>query len=87
MKKVSKKMSKINSEYSKLRREFLLEHPVCHASIDRCSVKATEVHHKRGRGKYHLDISTWLPVCRNCHTYIELNPEDAIELGFSEKRN
>ena len=86
MRKVSKKMSKINSEYSKLRREFLLEHPVCHASIDRCSVKATEVHHKRGRGKYHLDVNTWLPVCRNCHTYIELNPEDAIELGFSDSR-
>jgi hypothetical protein len=47
---------------------------------------ATDVHHKKGRGKYHLDVTTWLPVCRNCHAWIELNPIDAVELGFSDSR-
>jgi predicted HNH restriction endonuclease len=47
---------------------------------------ATDVHHKKGRGKYHLDTSTWLPVCRNCHEWIETHPEDAKELGYSETR-
>tara|TARA_Y100000592_G_scaffold37730_1_gene59702 strand:+ start:1052 stop:1198 length:147 start_codon:yes stop_codon:yes gene_type:complete len=40
----------------------------------------------RGRGIYHLDVDTWLPVCRNCHTWIENNPVDAKELGFSISR-
>ena len=76
----------INNQYSELRKEYLLKNHMCHACIDNCTSLATEVHHKRGRGIYHLDISTWLPVCRNCHSWIELNPIDAKELGFSQKR-
>jgi len=86
IRKVSSKMSRINSEYSKLRKEFLLKYPVCHAKIHKCSLHTTDVHHKKGRGKYHLDVSTWLPVCRNCHMWIETHPEDATELGFSESK-
>jgi hypothetical protein len=40
----------------------------------------------KGRGKYHLDTSTWLSVCRNCHDWIEKNPEEAKELGYSQSR-
>jgi hypothetical protein len=86
IKKVSAKLSKINSEYSQIRKVYLTEHPVCHAKIHKCSLHATDVHHKKGRGKYHLDVTTWLPVCRNCHAWIELNPIDAVELGFSDSR-
>lgn len=86
IKKVSAKLSKINSEYSQIRKVYLTEHPVCHAKIHKCSLHATDVHHKKGRGKYHLDVTTWLPVCRNCHAWIELNPVDAVELGFSDSR-
>ena len=49
-------------------------------------LKATDVHHMKGRGKYHLDTTTWLAVCRNCHMWIEENTVDAIELGFSLPR-
>jgi hypothetical protein len=86
IKKVSAKLSKINFEYSQIRKVYLAEHPVCHAKIHKCSLHATDVHHKKRRGKYHLDTTTWLPVCRNCHTWIETNAADAIELGFSDKR-
>tara|TARA_B100000963_G_C22515142_1_gene620273 strand:+ start:441 stop:713 length:273 start_codon:yes stop_codon:yes gene_type:complete len=86
IKKVSKKMSKINSEYSKLRKEFLQNHPICHAKIYKCSLHATDVHHKKGRGIYHLDVNTWLPVCRSCHMWIEVHPLEASELGFSESK-
>jgi len=48
---------------------------------------ATDVHHKHGRGVYHLEISTWLPVCRNCHMWIEEHPAEAYELGFSGSRS
>ena len=86
IKKVSKKMGKTTRSYSKQRKEFLLDHPMCHAKIYNCTLRAIEVHHKQGRDKYHLDQATWLPVCRNCHNWIENNPEDAIELGYSLTR-
>ena len=79
-------MSKVNSAYSQERKKYLSNNPMCHAKIYKCTQRATDVHHKKGRGKYHLDTSTWLPVCRNCHDWIETNPEDAKELGFSEIR-
>ena len=79
-------MSKVNSAYSKQRKEYLSNNPMCHAKIYKCTKVATDVHHKKGRGKYHLDTSTWLPVCRNCHEWIETHPEDAKELGYSEIR-
>jgi len=39
-----------------------------------------------GRGENHNKISTWLAVCRNCHRWIEENPVEAKELGFSRSR-
>lgn len=86
IKKISSKMSKLNSEYSKLRKKFLDDKPMCEAHVFKCTLKSTDVHHKKGRGKYHLDTSTWLSLCRNCHNWIENNPENAKELGFSENR-
>ena len=49
-------MAKLNTAYSKQRRQYLTDKPVCHAKIHKCSVQATDVHHKKGRGVYHLDI-------------------------------
>jgi hypothetical protein len=69
MKKVSTKLAQEQREYSKLRKTWLAEHPMCQA-----------------KGKYLLDVSTWLSVCRNCHNWIEVNPQDAKELGFSISR-
>jgi len=87
IRKFSSKMSKINAAYSKLRKQYLQDHPICHAKIHKCSLHATEVHHKQGRGVYHLDTSTWLPVCRNCHNWIENNPTESYELGYSASRS
>ena len=69
-----------------MRKEYLTEKSICRAKIDNCGIRATDVHHMKGRGKYLLDINTWLPVCRNCHNWIENNPSDSYELGFSLKR-
>jgi len=79
-------MSKINAAYAKQRKKYLLNHQICHAKIHKCTLHATDVHHMMGRGKYHLDESTWLPVCRNCHMWIEEHPQESIELGYSKKR-
>lgn len=84
--KKSKKMQVIDLAYSKLRKKFLEEKPMCEAALPGCSGQSTDVHHKKGRGRHHLAVSTWLSVCRTCHTYIEEHPAEAQELGFSEKR-
>jgi len=74
-------------EYSKKRTAFLALKPQCEANLVGCTRTSTDVHHKAGRvGDNYLKISTWLAVCRNCHSYIETHPEEAKEMGFSESR-
>ena len=86
MRQKSKKMQKIDAKYSQLRRIFLTDYPLCQAALPGCTSRSTDIHHKKGRGKYHNDVSTWLSVCRNCHNWIELHPIEAQELGFTLKR-
>tara|TARA_R100001015_G_C4627696_1_gene187375 strand:- start:741 stop:1142 length:402 start_codon:yes stop_codon:yes gene_type:complete len=83
----SKKMQIIDGAYTKLRKSFMEKKPMCEASLPGCNKISTDVHHKKGRGKYHLVVDTWLSVCRSCHTWIEEHPKEAIELGYSIKRN
>jgi hypothetical protein len=74
-------------EYARLRDAFLTAKPRCEAKLVGCTGISTDVHHKAGRvGDNYLKIGTWLAVCRNCHTWIETNPAEAKELGFSRSR-
>lgn len=74
-------------EYGKKRKAYLALHSTCQANLVDCTGQATEIHHKAGRlGDLYTKVSNFLAVCRNCHTYIELNPEDAKHLGLSESR-
>lgn len=85
--------------YHDLKRMYLREHHYCEAEIccgaevERDGVliwypaRATEIHHMRGRGRYYLDVSTWLAVCADCHRYITEHPAYAFEYGFSLRRN
>ncbi len=76
-----------DKEYTQLRKAFLLKHPLCQIHIPGiCDKFSSEIHHKKGRGEYYLDISTWIACCRNCHSWAETHPEEAKELGFSESR-
>lgn len=84
--KISKKKMVENQEYSILRVEFLTKHPTCQAKLPGCTIISTDVHHMQGRGKYTLDVTTWLSACRACHTYIENNPDVAKEYGFTKTR-
>lgn len=91
IKKVSDKQSTRNDEYKIVRDEFMLEHPICQANINnsntRCSKNSTDCHHMAGKvGGLYLDKSNFLAVCRACHGYIELHPNEAKELGFSKNR-
>lgn len=82
----SEKQSKMNKAYSSLASAFKAVNPVCVANLEGCTKKTEDIHHRRGRGINMLDSSTWLAVCRSCHTYIELHPVIAKYLGLSESR-
>ena len=82
----SAKMIKTLDEYGKKRAAFLAMHPHCQARLQSCTQTATDIHHKAGRGENHNVISTWLAVCRSCHQWIEMNPDEAKALGFSALR-
>ena len=84
---VSEKRQVAMDEYSKKRLAFLTLHSSCQAKLVSCTGKATDVHHMAGRvGDNYLNMNTWFAVCRNCHSWIELNPDAAKDLGFSESR-
>ena len=86
--KVSEKRLHENVEYLILRSKFITENPHCKAQVNGyCTEKTEDVHHKSGRvGKNFLDTTTFLPVCRSCHTYIESHPQEAKEKGWSMSR-
>lgn len=84
---VSHKRTLLNVMYMKARNRFLTINPNCAARLLGCIGVATEVHHKAGRtGDLLVSQDNFLPVCRNCHQFIELNPKIAKELGFSTNR-
>jgi hypothetical protein len=86
IKKVSTRQQQRLSVYNIAAKLFKKNNPVCKARIKCIGSPTTDVHHKKGRGEYLLDQSTWLPVCRACHIFIETSPEQAKALGFSESR-
>jgi hypothetical protein len=86
MNKKSSKIEKLDALYRVLREAFLKKNPFCKARLSGCQINATDIHHKVGRGKFMLDETTFLSVCRICHNQIEENPVMAKAMGFSESR-
>lgn len=80
----SAKRTQQEKEYSKLRKDFLERRSMCEMRIPQiCTQKATDVHHKNGRtGDNYLNVSTWIPGCRQCHDWVHNNPRLARELGY-----
>lgn len=79
MRRVSKKRQAEQKEYSKRRLNFLAMLPSCEVCA---KSKSTDIHHKKGRGKYYLDEDSWLAVCRPCHDRIHSNPIWARENNY-----
>lgn len=83
----SPKRIKEEAAYTALRKVFLTQHPFCAMKIvGLCTYNATDVQHKKGRGKYYLDTRFWMPACRCCHNWATDHPAEAIELGFALPR-
>lgn len=87
MRKLSKKRAKQYRDYSKVRKEFLLENPYCQARIPGCTIEATDVHHKKGKIEGLLtDTNNFVAICRSCHSWVEEHPAKAKEMGLSKSR-
>lgn len=90
--KVSDEGKERMAVYGAIRKVFLEARPDCQGHFTRYEndiyniwiVKATEIHHQRGRvGDLLYDVRYFMQVCRKCHEYIETHPEEAYERGWS----
>lgn len=87
IRKRSVKRAKQEREYLIENRKFLEENPYCKAEVQCHGMLSNQVHHKKGRiGDLLLDKRFWLPVCAQCHEWIERNPIKAKEMGLSLSR-
>jgi hypothetical protein len=83
IRRVSKKKAAIKREYMKLREKFLKDRPWCEYFLHFKEKRpSTEVHHKKGRGSFMLDTSTWMAVCRTAHQEIHFNPAESYRMGW-----
>lgn len=94
IRRVSKRMSIRLKEYSQLRKKWLEILLIqnggtmipCGVCTKPLQILDVDTHHRKGRGKYLLDITTWMPVCRQCHQRIDANRAWAYEHGYLLKR-
>ena len=85
--KQSKKRAKQNREYSKIRKQFLNDNPMCEGKLKGCTGQATTCHHSRGRiGDLLTDTEHFIALCMSCHHHVEIEPGMAKELGLSKSR-
>lgn len=79
IKPVSKSRARVLALYARKAKRFRAEHPWC----GRCNLRATDVHHKRGRvGSLLTDERHWVTLCRSCHDWVGANPGQAAEAGW-----
>jgi len=79
LKPVSNSRKEKNKEYAKVRKEYLQK---VNGMCEVCGGQATDIHHKSKRGKNLCVSSTFMAVCRPCHTRIETNRAWAKERGY-----
>ncbi len=83
LKRISNKQAAALRIYSKLRKQYLREHPYCEVALaSGIKLKATDIHHKAGRGPNLNNVDTWMAVCRDCHREIHENPSWARSKGY-----
>lgn len=84
---ISPKRKQELSRYSLLRRMFLQQRPFCEVAGQLpteafCTRRATQVHHRRRRGKYLCEVSTFVATCHACHRWLETHAHEARAVGL-----
>lgn len=85
LRRCSLKQQRALARYYELRRAFLAENTLCEGfkvGLAGCEGDAVEVHHVQGRGIHLNDVSSWLPMCRQCHTWCHQHPSQARARGW-----
>lgn len=82
IKKKSSKQKEIDTEYQKLRKEFLEKNEFCKIALPGCQTHSSEIHHIEYRGINTNNTLTWIAGCRNCHNFLHSNPKIAKELNL-----
>lgn len=82
--KVSEKRKVSDKEYKGIVKEMLKADPNCEIKEVGCTGKAQGLHHKQKRLPSNLtDRNNLMRACNNCNLWVENNPLEAIEKGFS----
>lgn len=89
IKKRSTKRSRQETEYNKKARAFKEANPYCQIGIPGiCSKKTHDVHHMKGReNNLLLAEEYWKATCRQCHEWVTIHTQEAIDLGYSLSRS
>jgi hypothetical protein len=88
--KRSEKMQDAIKEVKELYAIFLAkpENQSCIIGAKGCTIKATVVHHSRGReGKQLSNVKDWMPACPSCNGYVEANDGWARRNGFKKAKH
>lgn len=84
---VSEKLSANLKIYKEVRETFLQKHPKCQVGVSGCTKESTQIHHSKGRiGELLIDTKYFVAICYNCHRYVEENPLEAYQNGWSISR-
>lgn len=84
---VSVKTADRNRYYQQLRLVWRPDLRRCEGQREGCYGRGNEVQHRRGRSaRYMLDVSTWSALCRPCHHWATINPDEAKAAGLAESR-
>lgn len=90
LQKASPKRKAADKLYNKNVNAFKKNNLRCKALLvqAKCTGWTNDVHHMKGKATVELllDEDNWLPVCRNCHNYLETYPREAVALGLSISR-
>jgi hypothetical protein len=80
IRRVGKKLAARLRIYYPRAKIWLKVYPWC--QVIGCSARADDVHHKKLRGKYLLDETTWMSICRDHHALIKAMPRWARANGY-----
>jgi hypothetical protein len=83
IRRVSVAMRKRLAEYQRVRVDYLRAHLTCEVCF---AIPATQVHHRKGRGKLLSEAQWFLACCQLCHRKIHDQPAWAYRNGFLIKR-
>lgn len=78
---MSEKRRRESRVYTKLRKQFLEENPIC--ELEYCFKPSVDLHHRHGRtGTNYLDTETWSALCRDHHDNVHAHPNEARKAGL-----